>query len=52
MVNRLIVGVSPDEKGIIPIEPYFHEGDEIQFMLRDNNRMIETAGMIEVTGII
>lgn len=43
-VNRLIVGISPDEKGIIPIEPYFHEGDEIQFMLRDNNRMVETAG--------
>ncbi|MBN2041335.1 MAG: FIST C-terminal domain-containing protein [Spirochaetes bacterium] len=43
-VNRLIVGISPDEKGIIPIEPFFHEGDEIQFMLRDNNRMIETAG--------
>jgi hypothetical protein len=42
-VNRLIVGISPDKKGIIPIEPYFHEGDEIQFMLRDNNRMIETA---------
>jgi hypothetical protein len=43
-VNRLIVGISPDGKGIIPIEPYFHEGDEIQFMLRDNNRMVETAG--------
>jgi small ligand-binding sensory domain FIST len=43
-VNRLIVGISPDGKGVIPIEPYFHEGDEIQFMLRDNNRMIETAG--------
>jgi hypothetical protein len=43
-VNKLIVGISPDEKGIIPIEPYFKEGDEIQFMLRDNNRMIETAG--------
>jgi hypothetical protein len=43
-VNRLIVGISPDGKGIIPIEPYFHEGDEIQFMLRDNNRMIKTAG--------
>lgn len=43
-VNRLILGISPDEKGIVPIKPDFCEGDEIQFMLRDNNRMIETAG--------
>jgi len=42
-VTRLIIGISPEEKGIIPIEPFFHEGDEILFMLRDNNRMIETA---------
>lgn len=43
-VNRLILGISPDKKGIVPIKPDFREGDEIQFMLRDNNRMIETAG--------
>jgi small ligand-binding sensory domain FIST len=43
-VNRLILGISPDKNGIVPIKPDFCEGDEIQFMLRDNNRMIETAG--------
>lgn len=42
-VNRLIAGISPDEKGIMLMETHFKEGDEIQFMLRDNNRMVETA---------
>ena len=43
-MNRLILGISPDGKGIVPMEPSFREGDEILFMLRDTNRMVKTAG--------
>ncbi len=42
-ISRLISGITPDEKGIMLMEPSFKEGDEIQFMLRDNNKMVETA---------
>ncbi len=42
-ISRLISGITPDEKGIMLMESSFKEGDEIQFMLRDNNKMVETA---------
>ncbi len=42
-INRLISGITPDGKGIMLMESSFKEGDEIQFMLRDNNKMVETA---------
>ncbi len=42
-VNRLIVGVSPGREGVIIFEPDFEEGTKIQFMLRDSNKMIESA---------
>ena len=42
-VNRLITGALPDGKGIRIFEPDFETGTEIQFMLRDATRMIESA---------
>jgi len=42
-VNRLITGVRPDGKGIEIFEPDLETGAEIQFMLRDSIRMIESA---------
>ena len=42
-VNRLITGVLPDGDGIGIFEPDFEEGIEIQFMLRDTRKMIESA---------
>jgi hypothetical protein len=42
-VNRLIVGVLPDTTGIVIFEADFEIGTEIQFMLRDTNKMIESA---------
>lgn len=42
-VNRLITGALPDGKGISLFEPDIKEGTEIQFMLRDTNKMIESA---------
>jgi hypothetical protein len=42
-VNRLIVGVLPDKSGIVIFEPDFEVGTEIQFMLRDSQKMIESA---------
>jgi len=42
-VNRLITGVLPDGNGIGVFEPDLREGDEIQFMLRDGAKMIESA---------
>ncbi len=42
-VNRLITGVLPDGKGLGIFEPDLERGTEIQFMLRDNNRMIASA---------
>ncbi|MBT3256540.1 MAG: hypothetical protein HN366_08825 [Deltaproteobacteria bacterium] len=51
-INRLIAGVLPDDNGIVIFEPDLEEGTEIQFMLRDTNKMIESAkrnaiGLIE-----
>ncbi|MBA4391426.1 MAG: hypothetical protein C0399_10890 [Syntrophus sp. (in: bacteria)] len=42
-VNRLIAGVLPDGAGIVIFEPDLGPGTEIQFMLRDSNKMIESA---------
>ena len=42
-VNRLIAGVLPDGKSIGIFEPDLALGTEIQFMLRDSSRMMESA---------
>lgn len=42
-VNRLITGVMPDGKSIGIFEPDFEPGTEIQFMLRDSGKMMESA---------
>ncbi|MCP4589167.1 MAG: hypothetical protein GY842_00345, partial [bacterium] len=42
-INRLITGVLPDNAGIGIFEPDLTEGTEIQFMLRDPERMVESA---------
>lgn len=42
-VNRLITGCLPNGKGISIFEPDFETGTEIQFMLRDTEKMIESA---------
>jgi hypothetical protein len=42
-VNRLITGALPDGRGIVIFEPDLDTGTEIQFMLRDSNKMIESA---------
>ena len=42
-VNRLITGVLPDGEGIGIFEPDLETGIEIQFMLRDTAKMIESA---------
>ena len=42
-VNRLITGILPDCSGIGMFEPDLEEGTEIQFMLRDGNKMISSA---------
>ena len=42
-VNRLISGILPDGSGICLFEPDIKEGMEVQFMLRDTQRMIESA---------
>jgi len=42
-VNRLITGALPDGKGVALFEPDLEHGAEIQLMLRDNARMIESA---------
>ena len=42
-VNRLITGILPDASGVGLFEPDLEQGMEIQFMLRDNNVMIESA---------
>ena len=42
-VNRLITGVLPDESGIGIFESDLEAGTEIQFMLRDNAKMVESA---------
>jgi small ligand-binding sensory domain FIST len=42
-VNRLISGVSSDGKGICLFEPDLEPGLDIQFMVRDSARMIDSA---------
>jgi hypothetical protein len=42
-VNRLIIGLVPDEKGVALFEPGLEVGMEIQFMLRDSEKMLESA---------
>jgi len=42
-VNRLILGVIPDRSGVIMFESDLTCGDEIQFMVRDAGRMVESA---------
>lgn len=42
-VNRLITGVMPDGRGIAIFEPDLVNGTEIQFMLRDSDKMMESA---------
>jgi len=42
-VNRLITGALPDGSGISIFEPDLEYGSEIQFMLRDSSRMIDSA---------
>lgn len=42
-VNRLITGITPDKKGVMLFEPDLENGMEIQFMVRDTERMVESA---------
>ena len=42
-VNRLITGCLPNGEGISIFEPDFETGTKIQFMLRDTEKMIESA---------
>jgi small ligand-binding sensory domain FIST len=42
-VNRLITGVLPDGKGIGLFEPDLEQGCEVQFMLKDTGKMMESA---------
>lgn len=42
-INRLITGVMPDGQGIGMFEPDLAPGVEIQFMLRDSTKIIESA---------
>lgn len=42
-LNRLIMGVLPGEEGIVIFEPDLDQGTQIQFMLRDPERMMESA---------
>ena len=42
-INRLITGALPDGQGIGIFEPDLAPGVEIQFMLRDSSKMIESA---------
>ena len=42
-VNRLIIGALPDGQGICMFESDLEEGMEIQLMLRDTGRMVESV---------
>jgi len=42
-VNRLLIGALPDASGVAMFEPGFEEGMEVQFMLRDTTRMVESV---------
>jgi hypothetical protein len=47
-VNRLITGCLPNGEGIGIFEPDLETGTEIQFMLRDTEKMIESAKTISI----
>jgi len=42
-VNRLITGLAPGGKGVSLFEPDLAEGMEVQFMLRDTEKMVASA---------
>lgn len=42
-VNRLMLGVVPDRSGVMMFESGLKKGDEVQFMVRDAGRMVESA---------
>lgn len=42
-VTRLISGTVAENGGIMTPEPDWHEGTEVQFLIRDNEEMIESA---------
>lgn len=42
-VNRLIAGTLPNGQGIVMFEPDLEEGMEIQLMLRDTGRMVQSV---------
>jgi hypothetical protein len=42
-VNRLILGLLPDESGVMIFEPDLEVGTEIQFMLRDSRKIVESV---------
>jgi len=42
-VNRLIMGLIPDKTGVMMFESDLKMGDEVQFMVRDAGRMVESA---------
>jgi len=42
-VNRLITGVTPDQKGVIMFETDLKNGMQIQFMSRDAEQMVHSA---------
>ncbi len=42
-VNRLITGVLPGSEGVCLFEPDIETGTEVQFMVRDSLKMIESA---------
>ena len=48
-VNRMMIGVLPDGNGVTLFEPDFEEGVEVQFMLRDTRKMVESAGENSMT---
>jgi small ligand-binding sensory domain FIST len=43
----LITGILPDASGVMIFEPDLEQGMEIQFMLRDSNKMIESRKTIQ-----
>ncbi|MDR2018429.1 MAG: FIST C-terminal domain-containing protein [Syntrophobacterales bacterium] len=42
-VNRMLISMLPDGSGVSMFEPGLEEGMEIQFMLRDTRKMVESA---------
>lgn len=42
-VNRLITGITPDKRGVGLFEPDLEQGMEVQFMLRDTEKMLTSA---------